>query len=67
MSAYVVSTYKFESQTNFWPTLYVAFAKLCYIVVGGNTLKFCSTQILASLPTKIPAYPTASGWKWQLF
>ena len=33
-----------------------------YIVVDGNTLKFCSTQILASLQTKGPANPSKSNF-----
>ena len=29
-------------------------------MVGNNTLKFNSTQILASLQTKVPAHPTST-------
>ena len=36
-----------------------------YIVVGGNSLKFCSTQILASLQTKVPAHPTSTRHCWR--
>ena len=38
----------------------IFYIKLVYIVVGGNTLKFCSTQIMASLQTKVPAHPTST-------
>ena len=29
-------------------------------MVGGNTLKLCSTLILASLQTKVPTHPTST-------
>ena len=34
--------------------------RLWYIAVGDNTLKFCSTQILASLQTEVPVHPTST-------